>query len=104
MEVDFQTKLKALEKVKTALANAPDLDIEKVNYRNSNIFVCGINVGIELLSTLLNEKAFYFIIFQQFEEEVRKIDEAEAPTDRDLENADQVIRKIDNKLLNNGRR
>ena len=41
MEVDFQTKLKALEKVKTALANAPDLDIEKVNYRSSKIFVCG---------------------------------------------------------------
>ena len=41
MEVDFQTKLKALEKVKTALANAPDLDIEKVSNRSSKIFVCG---------------------------------------------------------------
>merc|ERR1712156_281026 len=69
MEVDFQTKLKALEKVKTALANAPDLDIEK-----------------------------------QFEEEVRKIDDAEAPSDRDLEITDQVIKNIDNKLSNNGRR
>merc|ERR1712062_661389 len=69
MEVDFQTKLKALEKVKTALADAPDLDIDK-----------------------------------QFEEEVRKIDEAEAPSDRDLEITDQVIKNIDNKLSNNGGR
>ena len=44
------------------------------------------------------------MIFQQFEEEVRKIDEAEAPSDRDLEITDQVIKNIDNKLSNNGRR
>ena len=45
MEVDFQTKLKALEKVKTALANAPDLDIEKVNYRNSKFLCLWTNSG-----------------------------------------------------------
>ena len=33
IEADFETKLKALEKVKSVLASAPDLDVDKVNYR-----------------------------------------------------------------------
>ena len=53
---------------------------------------------------LLKNNTFHFIFFQQFEEEVRKIDESEAPSDRDLENTDQVIKKIDTKLSNNKRR
>ena len=32
MQADFDIKLAALKKVKTALANAPDLDIDRVNY------------------------------------------------------------------------
>ena len=32
MEADFEIKLKALEKIKSALANAPDLDVDKVIY------------------------------------------------------------------------
>ena len=32
MEADFEIKLKALEKIKSALANAPDLDLDKVIY------------------------------------------------------------------------
>ena len=57
MEVELQIKLKALEKVKTALANAPDLDIEKVNYKNSTIFVfCFV---LDLSNT--ESKTKYFI-------------------------------------------
>jgi len=37
-------------------------------------------------------------IDKQFEIEVRKLDEEEGPTDRDLENTDPVIREIDQKL------
>ena len=32
MQADFDIKLAALQKVKEALANAPDLDIDKVIY------------------------------------------------------------------------
>ena len=35
MEANFEIKLKALEKVKSALATAPDLDVDKVVYLNS---------------------------------------------------------------------
>ena len=38
------------------------------------------------------------MIFQQFEDEVKKIDEEEAPSDKDIENTDSVIREIDDKL------
>ena len=34
MEANFEIKLKALEKVKSALATAPDLDVDKVVYLN----------------------------------------------------------------------
>merc|ERR1711997_594807 len=66
MQADFDIKLPALQKVKEALANAPDLDIDK-----------------------------------QFEEEVKKMDEEEAPSNQDLENTDLVIREIDDKLSTN---
>ena len=35
MEANFEIKSKALEKVKSALATAPDLDVDKVVYLNS---------------------------------------------------------------------
>ena len=39
MEADFEIKLKALEKIKSALANAPDLDVDKVIYQKSYLYL-----------------------------------------------------------------
>ena len=52
----------------------------------------------KFLGIIFENNTFNFETFQQFETEVRKLDDEEAPSVRDLENTDSVIREIDDKL------
>ena len=52
----------------------------------------------DILGIIFENNTFNFETFQQFETEVRKLDDEEAPSVRDLENTNSVIREIDDKL------
>ena len=56
------------------------------------------NFSLIYQNNIIQNDIINLIIFQQFEDEVKKIDEEEAPSDKDIENTDSVIREIDDKL------